>query len=343
MNILADVSLPGLDSAFPQPFHLTLYSHPDEIPFLLKSQQILLCRSTLKVDEHLLGASPKLAMVATASSGRDHLDEQFLKTKGIQIIDARGANARSVADYVLACIAYLDKTNILKGKQLGIIGFGFVGQAVSIQMQALGFKVLHYDPPKAAAERHFKSATLTALTACDLLCIHASLHQDPPYPSQDLLNQTFLSSLSKGTVIINASRGGILHEEALLTVGKHLVYCTDVYLNEPDIDPRIIKRAFLCTPHIAGHSIEAKFGAIALISQKLHRLLHLTPVVCETPKPIPPQATVDLPWQDQVLAQYHPLHETNLLKNAANTMQAFLQIRALHQNRHNLQIVASVS
>lgn len=335
--VLADASLPGLTEAFPKPFKLTLYNTATEIKTLLTEQEILLCRSTLPVNQALIGDN-KLKVVATASSGTDHIDSEYLIEKGIKLLDAKGSNAVSVADYVLSCIAYLKTTMGFNGKKAGIIGAGAVGTEVATRLRAIGIEVIAYDPPLELVAPHFKSAKLSDLFLCDLLCIHANRHNNPPYPSFNLLNEEFLKQLRPNTVILNAARGGIVNEEALLNVGKSLIYCTDVYENEPFIDPDIVQRATLCTPHIAGHSIEAKLRAVTLISEKLHDYYHLaSPLFVEKIKGNELTITPHSSWENVVLFLYNPIHETKLLKNSAVVAfdSTFQTIRKAHHHRHD--------
>lgn len=340
MNILADASLPGLKQAFPEPFQLTLYHHPEEIVQLLPEQKILLCRASLKVNSSLL-KNHSLRYVATASSGTDHLDQQFLASQNIQVIDAKGANAQAVADYVIASLAFLRQHTLISGNKAGIIGLGKVGTQVAARLEAANFQICTYDPPKAQREPHlFQSCTLDDLHQVDLLCIHAELHNTQPFPSAHLINEAFLNQLKPGCVIINAARGGIVDEEALLNTPNPFSYCTDVYLNEPKVDKRIIDKALLCTPHIAGHSLEAKYTAITMISEKLHQLENLPmPQCCFFPQS-PHISTIKKAetWYESVLKIYNPLTETLQLKQALNTEIAFLNLRKKHQNRHNFSL-----
>lgn len=344
MNILADASLPGLEQAFPKPFHLTKYHHPHEINSLLSEQDVLLCRSTLKVNQTLL-KNHSLSYVATASSGTDHLDRLWLSSQNIKIIDAKGSNARAVADYVISCLAYLEHLQLVQGNKAGIIGLGKVGTQVAERLQSLGFEMLTYDPPKEVREPHiFQSCTLEELYQVDLLCIHAELHGTLPYPSANLINKNFLDRLKPGCILINAARGGIINEEDLLLSPQQLVYCTDVYLNEPNIDERIINKSTLCTPHIAGHSLQAKYAAIAMISSTLHQIVGLS-----LPKFAEPEFThvinfeEDKLWHESVLKIYNPYEETLILKQAADKKAAFLNLRKNHQTRHDFSQYSSNS
>lgn len=335
MNILADASLPGLEAAFQAPFHLSLYHSADEIPSKLAGQDVLLCRSTLKVDSALLQGH-SLKFVATASSGTDHLDIPFLKSEGMEIIDAKGCNATSVGDYVLATLAYLDQKQLIKGKTAGIVGMGRVGTEVYDRLAALNLEIDVYDPPRAERDRQFKSCTLSDLLQADILCIHAELHQTQPYPSFNLFNSDLLSQLKPECIIINAARGGIVNEADLLRTPQSLIYCTDVYMNEPEINASIVDRATLCTPHIAGHSLEAKYNAVSLVSARLHRIARLS--YPSFARPIPPEKAViepNKPWQEVILSIYNPIEETLSLKNASDKTNEFLSLRKEHQTRHD--------
>ncbi|HAT9460049.1 TPA: 4-phosphoerythronate dehydrogenase [Legionella pneumophila subsp. pneumophila] len=333
MNILADALLPGLDSAFPPPFTVTLYHKADEIPELLHYKDVLLCRSTLKINGDLL-KNHQIKFVATATSGTDHIDFPFLESQNISIIDAKGCNAISVADYVVACLAYLDKQQLIQGKTAGIIGLGQVGTKVYERLNAAEFQLCLYDPPKATRDTSFQSCSLEDLFECDLLCVHAELHSDAPYPSLNLINRDFLKELKPGCIIINASRGGIVNEEALLHLGSAILYCTDVYNNEPHIDSRIVSKATLCTPHIAGHSLEAKFAAVAIVSRKLHQMLGLPYPQFATPEK-PYRLNENSDWRELALSIYNPIHETLELKRAGNLSSAFLTLRKNHHHRHD--------
>ena len=333
MKLLADASLPGLLQAFPKPFELTFYHHLEEVPQLLQGQQILVCRSTLKVNEKLLG-SHSLSHVATASSGTDHIDGFYLRKHSIQLIDAKGSNASAVADYVLATLAFLQINHGLKKTKVAVIGVGEVGKTVTRRLTAVNMEVINYDPLRCQHDASFFSNALSEVMHCDLLCLHANLHDKHPFPSQKLINAAFLAQLKPNTVLINAARGGIVDEEALLALQKPLVYCTDVFLHEPTINPKIVDFATLCTPHIAGHSIEAKYRAVATVSERLHRSFNL-------PLPklnFPYVSTPFLPsqnWQEEILAFYNPSIETKLLKESSDKTKTFLQLRRAHQNRHD--------
>ena len=341
IKLLADATLPHLSALFTPSFNLTLYNTEHELAGLLPTHDILLCRSTLKVTAQLLSRS-KIQCVATASSGVDHIDGDYLKENNILLFDAKGCNASAVADYVMATLAFLYQDGRMIGNKAGVIGMGEVGSRVIARLQSIGFNVICYDPIKAELDHQYSYCSLTELTTCDLICVHANLHEVPPHPSSNLLATDFLAQLKPETVIINAARGGIINEDALLTVGRSIIYCTDVYQGEPFINTALVDFSTLCTPHIAGHSIEAKNAAVLQISQQLHS--HYGLISPSTEVSIPAKNTVFLPnnstgdsnWQNSVLALYNPFMDTQILKNAHDKAAAFVTQRQAHQSRHDL-------
>lgn len=294
----------------------------------------MLCRANHKITEALLtGHQHSLRYVATASSGSDHIDKSYLARTKIELIDAKGSNAIAVADYIIATLAFLQKYKGFSGSKAGVIGVGEVGARVVGRLKAAGMTLLCNDPLKA--DLGFANHSLEELIECDLISIHANLHDSSPSPSRDLLDERLLKQLKPGTVIINAARGGIVNEEALLRQ-KSLIYCTDVYNNEPTINKKIVDLASLCTPHIAGHSIEAKYRAVAMLSESLHARFNLKPPLHQLPAvalEMPLPLTSD--WQDLVLALYNPGNETVLLKTSHSLALRFQTLRKAHQNRHD--------
>ena len=338
MKLLADSTLPNLDALFLPAFTLTRYHSENDLPALLPHHDLLLCRSTLKVTQGLLEGSA-IQCVATASSGIDHIDSHYLKNQGIPVFDAQGCNARAVADYVVSTLAYLSQHHRVLGHKAGVIGVGEVGSRVVSRLKAAGFDVICYDPLKAELDHHNPYCSLPELATCDLLCIHANLHSTAPYPSAHLFTAEFLAQLKPGVCIINAARGGIVDEAALLATNNSISYCTDVYSGEPMINAQLVDFSTLCTPHIAGHSIEAKADAVFKISQDLHQYYGLTRPAArplsKNKEQLPTHANASTTWEEVALSLYNPIKDTVLLKTATNKSQAFLSQRQAHQHRHH--------
>ena len=314
IHLLADSTLPNLDKAFPSPFRVSLYDETQDVSLKLKGQQVLLCRSTLNIDKTLLKDN-HLDFVATASSGSDHINKIFLEKNHIQWLDAKGCNAVAVADYVLSCLDFLQKKHVFQGKTAGIVGLGAVWTLVNQRLTALGLSTYCYDPPKALLDPSFESCSFDKLLSCDLICLHANLHNNQPYPSENLFDRDALIRLKPNAALINAARGKIVNEEALLKLRPTIYYCTDVYANEPFINKDIVDFATICTPHIAGHTVEAKQRAVYILSEKLHQLYGLTAPSFHIKK-------------TQNLSPYRPIDETKALK--ASLSEAFLTRRKAH-------------
>lgn len=321
-TILADATIPDLQELFSRYFKLTTYQNHEEFYNKQKIGDALICRSTLKITQDLLIDS-HFQFVATASSGVDHIAADYLANHCIPLFDAKGANANSVADYVASTLISLEKHHGLVPTTAGIIGMGEVGSRVYDRLAHQGLTMHCYDPLKRMRHpKHRYTNDLNDLQACDLICIHANWHKNPPFPSHLMINNDFLNQLKPGTIIINASRGWIVDEAALLKL-KTLYYCTDVYANEPNIDSDLIEYATICTPHIAGHSIEGKKNATRILSQKIHAHYHL---------PTPPAQSYPCLGP---LELYDPMTDTLVLKSAPDKKTAFLTQRSNHQFRHD--------
>ncbi len=339
MKILADADLPKLSQLFPKPFEITPYKTHLDLLGMLPKHDVLICRSTLRVNAALL-ADSRIQCVATASSGTDHIDHDYLASKKIRLFDAKGSNAHAVADYVTATLAWLATHHKITGKHAGLIGAGAVGTQVLKRLTSAGYDVSIYDPYKASTGSLAHVHSLQALSKCDVLCIHPNLHHCAPYPSYNLINAAFLSTLKPGVAIINASRGGIVSEIDLLNTQQPIHYCTDVFMAEPDINPEIVDFATLCTPHIAGHSIEAKHEAIVQLSIQLHDFFNMP-----YPLPLLPTSSGMLEpmqdftsmkdWKALALNLYNPYEDTQILKSQLDKRTAFLSQRKAHVHRHN--------
>lgn len=343
IKMLVDASIPDVQSVFGASFEITYFASHADLIQSMGEHEILLCRSTLRVGpELLMGTS--IRCVATVSSGTDHIAESYLQEQQIHLIDAKGANARAVTDYVVACLASLHVHQHVGAQRVGVLGVGAVGAAVSSRLRALGLTVSTYDPPRAQWDRNFTTCDLEELLSCDLLSLHVNLHDGPRYPSRHLLNAHVLAQLKPGTVIINAARGDVVDESALLACAHPLYYCTDVYRHEPNVRAAVVAYATLCTPHIAGHSIEARTNALQVVSKKIHDWLGLAmlPVVVKnTPSLV--QNSDFSAWQTAILSLYNPVLETQQLKEAGDLPREFSALRKAHQYRHDFNHYAWVN
>lgn len=323
-KLLIDASISQIDTYFSEHFEVTRYTNTQELIAQLPKQDALVCRANMTIDSNVL-QNNQLSVIATASSGRDHI---IRPNSSIPILDARGANAWAVSDYVLCVLAHL---KVATNKTIGIIGYGHVGKTLSKRLCALNYNIKIHDPWVKIPERY--KADIQEIFSCPVILIHCNHHHLSPYPSHHLITSDCFEKLSAETIVINAARGSIVDEEALLKSRWQGLYCTDVYQHEPNINPNIIHRANICTPHIAGHCVEAKTRIIEIISEQLHTFFGFQTTF---QNPIKKQKVSKENWQTDILKQYDPIHETKLLKDLPS-IENFLYLRNKHL-RHELDL-----
>ena len=220
---------------------------------------VLIVRSRTKVNEELLKGT-KIQFVGSTVAGLDHIDEAYLRENNITFASAQGCNANAVAEYVISAIANLsnDFDFKLSGKTLGIIGVGNVGSRLDFKAKQLGLTTLLNDPPREINEGNNKFVTLDKALSADIVSFHTPLTFSGAHPTYNLLGSHNFNIIKEDAIVINAARGGIIDETIWQnTVTKANVI--DCWENEPNINSNLQKSAYWATPHIAGHSIDAKF------------------------------------------------------------------------------------
>lgn len=246
---------------------------------IAKNCEILFVRSTTKVDSALLEGT-KVHFVGTATSGMEHIDIDYLRSKGIAFADAKGSNANSVAEYVVFSIL-LWASNFgfnLRGKAIGIIGYGHIGKLVAKYSNLLGLCVLVNDPPllekiQNGEEAPFPNFTTYAeldklIEASEILTNHVPLTYEGEYPTAYLLNQQNIARTNWNSLFIHTSRGGVVEEKAMLSIAQshNVSLVVDVWENEPEVNCSLVPICFIATPHIAGYSFDGKLrGSLAML------------------------------------------------------------------------------
>lgn len=232
----------------------------------------LFVRSTTKVDEALLCSANELKMVATATAGTDHVDQNYLQTKGIHFASAAGCNAIAVAEYVIASLLYLAKAKgfELLEKRVAIIGCGHVGSTLEKKLRALGIAPVLCDPPLQESGDNRSFSSFDDAVKCDVICLHVPLVEEGKYPTRDLFDIHRLDNLSKNQILVNACRGEVVNNAALLQSleGKEMgPMVFDVWEFEPNINFDLSKQVDIATQHIAGHTIEGKARGTEMVYQ----------------------------------------------------------------------------
>ena len=235
-----------------------------------------------RIDDSVLGQVPELRVISKYGVGLDGLDIEAITRRGIRLGWTGGVNRRSVAEMTLSfAIALLHRVpegfealrrggwgkfigRQLTGKTIGIIGCGFVGQDLVKLLAPFDCRILAHDIrdyPEFYQAHHVTPVALDQLQAeSDVVTLHVPLDRS----TVGMIGAAELARMRKGACLINAARGGLIDEDALVAAldSGHLAgAAADVFAIEPDAHPKLVAhRAFLGTPHIGGSSEEAQLA-----------------------------------------------------------------------------------
>jgi erythronate-4-phosphate dehydrogenase len=276
VRIIADRHIPDAAIAFSDFGDVLLVDGRNLTRRQIGDAEVLLVRSVTQVDSSLLDGS-KVGFVGTATSGTDHLDKAYLDERGIRYFDAAGCNARAVAEYVVACGFLCGKlaTNHPGSLQAGIVGFGHVGKMVASLFDALGVRCVVNDPLLALHNTNDQFVSLDEVLASDIVTFHVPLTDADEFPTRGLIGRRQLDQLTPHALLINAARGGVIDEEALVDWCRTRVdgaIAIDCWESEPKVNLQLLRHALLATPHIAGHTIEARLRATTMLVSHLESI-----------------------------------------------------------------------
>jgi D-3-phosphoglycerate dehydrogenase len=275
----------------------------DEKPTITKEELVkvvggydaLVVRSRTEVTAEIINASKKLRVVARAGVGVDNIDVKAAEDKGVLVINTPEAPSVAVAELTLGFMLSLvreisraDRTmkrgewiknqltgRELRGKTLGVVGFGRIGYQVAKRASAFEMKVLAYDVAIDRVMRYIKELGAEPVTLQELLrrsdfvTIHVPLLPE----TRHLIGEKEIEMMKNGGYLLNTSRGGIVDEEALekaLKSGKLAGAGLDVFESEPPKDTSLSSlENLVATPHIGAQTEEAQREAAIILSDKL--------------------------------------------------------------------------
>ena len=267
MKIIADPNIAALDDTFGHHGELDFIDGRDICRSDLSEAEVLLVRSVTRVDEDLL-AGTNVRFVGSATIGIDHLDTAWLDANGIAWANAPGCNADAAAQYTLAMM-WLACNRLGKDftqQCVGVIGRGNVGRRLEHLLKVLDIPVSCCDPPlQEMGEQHLVSMD----EVCDntIISLHVPLTADGKYPTKNLIDEHRLAQLHPKTLMVNASRGGVIEGRGLLRhlQSGHINAALDVWPDEPYISPELMDLVSVATPHVAGYSREGKLAGSLMI------------------------------------------------------------------------------
>jgi (S)-sulfolactate dehydrogenase len=265
-----------------------LVDRPDDLALAVGGARGLIVRNRTQVREDLLAHAPRLAVVGRLGVGLDNIDVGACKARGIAVFPASGANDVAVAEYVIGTAmtllrgAYGASAEVIagawprnrlmgreiSGKRLGLVGFGAIARETARRGAALGMSVAAFDPYLAADDPAWDqpwgrvaSVPLDELLAgSDVISMHVPLTDS----TRNLIDAAALNRVSRGAILINAARGGVVDEAAVaeaLKAGHLGAAALDVFEQEPLTAEKGATFAgcpnLILTPHIAGVTAES--------------------------------------------------------------------------------------
>jgi D-3-phosphoglycerate dehydrogenase len=300
MNILIAESMPAaaLDLLRPQPGWTVIVSSPEEYRQHLADADALIIRNSIKVDAELLAAAPHLKVIGKAGSGAENIDVDAATAAGVLVMNTPGGNAVSVAEHTLGLMLALARSipqanaavkhgdwgrvqfvgTELRGKTVGVVGLGSIGQEVVRRARAFEMKVVANDPyvnSQSAADLGVQLRPLAELFAqSDYITLHVALTLE----TFALLNAAAFAKMKKGVRIVNCARGELVDGEALrkaIESGKVAGAALDVFQTEPpdSSEPLLKFDQVIATPHIGGSTEEAQESVGIQIAEQIVQYL----------------------------------------------------------------------
>lgn len=267
----------------------------EELVARIGEYDVLIVRSATKVTKEVIDAGKNLKIIARGGVGLDNIDLEHAQSKGIEVYNTPMASSRAVAElamgHIFALSRMVHRSNRelanggdfkklkkayetgfqIKGKTLGVVGFGRIGQEVAKIGLGIGMRVIAHDPYVQEAEiglnLHGMSDLRIGYTIrtesldkvfreSDFITLHL------PGIGKALIGEAELAKMKSGVFLINTARGGVINEEALLQAldsGKVAGAGLDVFENEPTPREALLKHPLVsCTPHIGASTVEAQ-------------------------------------------------------------------------------------
>lgn len=284
-------------------FQVDLLSHSpseDELLKILPSYNVLGIRSKTEITKKVLENNKQLFGIGCFCIGTNQVDLSTAREMGVPVFNAPHSNTRSVAELVIAEMIALSRqlgdrntkahvgdwvksaegSREVRGKTLGIVGYGHIGSQVSILAEALGMKVVFFDVIKKLplGNAVAKTSLQELLKVSDFVTLHV-----PETPeTKDMISTKQLSQMKPGSYLINASRGSVVVIEDLVEAlkAKHVAGCAiDVFPEEPASNKEKFKSPLqglsnvILTPHIGGSTEEAQYAIGIEVAESFRRYL----------------------------------------------------------------------
>ncbi|MEZ5530054.1 MAG: 4-phosphoerythronate dehydrogenase [Porticoccaceae bacterium] len=287
MKIVADENMPLVRELFAPFGEVHTYPGRELRIEQVRDADVLLVRSVTRVNASLLEGS-SVRFVGSATIGVDHVDQYYLENSGIAFANAPGCNANAVVQYVLSALFRVRP--VWMHQTVGIIGCGNVGGRLYRTLKSLGVNCRCYDP-FLTSEQNPDLCSFDEVLDASILCLHTPLTTSGPHPTYHLLDEKALRRFSPGGLLINAGRGAVVDNEALLRLLPECAWqvVLDVWEREPQLSLPLLQQVNIGTPHIAGYSWDGKVNGSFMVRDALCNWLGQA-----VPTQAEPLETVDL-------------------------------------------------
>ena len=268
---------------------------------ILADYEGLAVRSKFLVDKTIFDAATKLRFICRAGAGMDNIDEAYAKQKGIALINAPEGNKDAVGEHVIGMLLCLmnnlnradaevraglwqreaNRGHELKGKTIGIIGYGFMGQSLARKLSGFDVNVIAYDKYKTGfSDRYAREVSMEEIVKhSDVLSLHVPLTNE----TNQLVDDEYLFHFKKPIFLVQTSRGKVVKTQAVLNAiksGKVLGACLDVLEVEkfpalggqPWFDELKASGKVLLSPHVAGWTFDSYRRISEVMAEKLKHL-----------------------------------------------------------------------
>jgi len=278
-----------------------LYKDRPALIAALQNIEALVVRNLTQVNEEVLAGAAKLKVVGRLGVGLENIELSACAKRNIKVIPATGANAESVAEYVVGAVVALTRGFIpattatfngewprprfsgyheFLGKTIGIVGFGSIGRIVAKKAHAFGLRCVAYDPMLSGDSVELDGFSVPLLSLSELLSESDAITLHLPFlpDTKNLFNAATLDQIKEGACLINTARGGIVDEKALadrLRSGRLGGAAIDVFSTEPakDLSHFAGIENLILTPHIAGVTQESNERVSQMIADEVNRFL----------------------------------------------------------------------
>ncbi|WP_439499794.1 hydroxyacid dehydrogenase [Bosea sp. (in: a-proteobacteria)] len=272
-----------------------LFGKPEELAALVADVPALIVRNQTQVRGALLSGAKRLKVVGRLGVGLDNIDMEACAAREIKVFPATGANSLSVVEYVICSAMVLlrgayfanaamlagefPKTKLIgreiAGKRLGLVGFGSIARDAAQHARVLGMSIAAYDPYVPADDPAWQTVERLELDALlstsDVISIHLPLTPD----TKGLIGAKAFARMKPDAVLVNAARGGVMDEAALVAAlkgGKLAGAALDVFEEEPLRGGAKLFAGtpnLILTPHIAGNTVESNGRVSGLVAERV--------------------------------------------------------------------------